>query len=428
MSQLLSKTRLVNRAVCQVGMHHFISVRQLHGCRIVSRIHSPLSAALQQSNRALSGRRIPYDPLVGNTGHGFRKISTETRKAAAPASQTHIKLDSVPPDPSTILDSEEFAKLKWKRALPFTPAVYKELSKARLSAFVILTAMAGYAMAPGAANLVALFWTTAGTGLCVMSANAINQWIEHPYDAQMARTRNRPMVRHALSPLHAFVAGTSAGVIGTGILAAFVNPITAALGFSNIILYTMVYTPLKRTSISNTWAGAVVGAIPPMMGWAACTGALDPGAWVLAAFLYAWQFPHFNALSWNLRADYSKAGYRMASVVDPALNARVSLRYSLAMYGLAYAAPYLGMTSWWFALDFSILNTALTWYAYKFWRSSNDQSARQLFFVTLLQLPIGLALLMIHKFGVVDSKEDEEDGSVENSEQLQPERAQRSEY
>ncbi|KOB77378.1 Uncharacterized protein OBRU01_04200, partial [Operophtera brumata] len=87
--------------------------------------------------------------------------------------------------------------------------------------------------------------------------------------------------------------------------------LTSALGATNLILYTSVYTPMKRMSILNTWLGSVVGAIPPLMGWAGCTGSLDSGALVLAAILYSWQFPHFNALSWNLRPDYSRAGYRM---------------------------------------------------------------------------------------------------------------------
>eukprot|EP00842_Homolaphlyctis_polyrhiza_P004763 jgi/Hompol1/5288/HPOL_002649-RA len=243
--------------------------------------------------------------------------------------------------------------------------------------------MAGYAMAPGATSVVTLLSTMVGTGLCVASANAINQWTEAPYDAQMARTRTRVLVRHALSPAHAFLAGALAGVGGVGILAAAVGPLAAALGGINILIYTCIYTPMKRTSIANTWAGAVVGAIPPMIGWAACTGGLEPGAWILAGILYAWQFPHFNALSWNLRPDYSKAGYRMMSVTDPALNSRVSLRYALALFPLSYAACYWDLTSWWFLIDSSLVNGYMAWCAYVFWRRSNDKSARTLFFSSL---------------------------------------------
>lgn len=248
------------------------------------------------------------------------------------------------------------------------PKLYKELSKAKLGGLVALTAMAGYAMAPGAIDVSSLLYTTVGTTLCISSANAFNQWIEIPYDAQMLRTRNRVLGRRALSPAHAFGFGTLTGISGVTMLATMVNPLTAALGGLNIFLYAGLYTPMKRASIANTWVGAVVGGIPPMMGWAAVTNSLDPGAWVLGALLYAWQFPHFNSLAWNLRADYSKAGYRMMSVTDPKLNARVSLRYTLAMFPLCWALPYLDLTSWLFAVDSTLINGALLYGAVKFWR------------------------------------------------------------
>ncbi|OAJ42915.1 protoheme IX farnesyltransferase [Batrachochytrium dendrobatidis JEL423] len=257
--------------------------------------------------------------------------------------------------------------------------------------------MAGYAMAPGILSVSTLLWTTFGTGLCIASANAINQWIEAPYDAQMSRTRNRVLVRQAMSPSHAFMAGTTSGILGVTVLATLVNPITAVLGATNILIYTCIYTPMKRTSIANTWAGSIVGAIPPLMGWAASTGGIESGALVLAALMYAWQFPHFNSLSWNLRPDYSKAGYRMMCVTDPGLNARVSLRYSIMLFPIAYSAYYVGLVSWWFILDSSLVNGYMAWYAYQFWKDPNNKNARALFFSSLVHLPVFLALLMVHK-------------------------------
>ncbi|KAI9247504.1 UbiA prenyltransferase family-domain-containing protein [Phascolomyces articulosus] len=277
------------------------------------------------------------------------------------------------------------------------PKLYKELSKAKLACLVALTTMCGYAMAPGAASVSTLFYTTVGTTLCISSANAINQWIEVPYDAQMLRTRNRILGRRSITPFHAFSFGTLTGATGVTMLSTMVNPLTAALGAANIFLYTCVYTPMKRSSIANTWVGAVVGAIPPMMGWTAMTNGLEPGAWVLGGLLYAWQFPHFNALAWNLRADYSKAGYRMMAVTDPKLNARVSLRYALAMVPLSLSIPYLGLTSWWFALDSSFANAGLIYGAYRFWKHSNEKTARQLFFGSIIHLPVLMSLLMVHK-------------------------------
>ena len=191
----------------------------------------------------------------------------------------------------------------------FEPKIYLDLTKSKLTMFVLLTTMAGYTIAPGLNTLSVLFMTTAGTGLQIACANSMNQVVERHYDAQMSRTRNRVMVRHAISLHHAFLFGMGSGLAGTMILWT-VNPYCALIGFSNIILYTCVYTPLKRVSIYNTWPGALVGALPPMMGWIASTGTIDMGAILLGLSLFSWQFPHFNALSWNLRPDYARAGYR----------------------------------------------------------------------------------------------------------------------
>ncbi|KAI8602059.1 protoheme IX farnesyltransferase [Dissophora ornata] len=243
--------------------------------------------------------------------------------------------------------------------------------------------MCGYAMTPAADDLPTLLSLTVGTALCITSANAYNQFVEPPYDAQMSRTRNRILVRKAVSPLHAWSFATLTGLGGVGLLAAAVNPLTAALGAANLVLYSSVYTPMKRMSIANTWVGAVVGAIPPMMGWVACTNSLDPEAWLLGAFLYAWQFPHFNSLAWNLRADYSKAGYRMMAVTDPKLNARVSLRYTLALIPLVTLAPYLDMTSWWFAIDGNIVNAVMLAGAANFWRKRDDKTTAPSFCIVI---------------------------------------------
>lgn len=159
----------------------------------------------------------------------------------------------------------------------------------------------------------------------------------------------------------------------------------------------MAYTPLKRFTIINTWIGAIVGAIPPMMGWTAATASLDPGMWLLGGVLFSWQFPHFNSLAWNLKNDYARAGYMMMSVINPGLNARVSLRYSLLLFPISLLAPYLGITTWNFFTVSSLINGYMAVKAYKFWKDSNDSSARQLFFASLVHLPLYLCLMMVFK-------------------------------
>jgi len=212
----------------------------------------------------------------------------------------------------------------------------------------------------------------------------------------MARTRHRVLVKGLISPLHAVLFGLTTGVTGVTLLW-MVNPLTAALGTLNMLLYSVVYTPLKRVSILNTWAGAVVGAIPPMMGWTACTGGLEMGAFVLAGILYAWQFAHFNALSWSLRGDYSRAGYRMMSVTNPALCKRVALRYSIAMIPICTLAPVCDITTWWFALDTLPLNGWLSYLAWRFYKDSDFKSARKLFRFSLFYLPLLMGFMLLNK-------------------------------
>lgn len=197
---------------------------------------------------------------------------------------------------------------------------YMMLSKIRLTSLVVITSMAGYAVAPAAFDPTTFLMCSVGTGLLSGAANSINQFFEVPFDAQMSRTKNRVLVKGYLTPLHAVGFAAVAGASGISLLYYGCNGLTAALGATNLVLYTLVYTPMKRYSILNTWVGSIVGAIPPMMGWAACSGNIGAGAWILAGLLYAWQFPHFNALSWNLRPDYSRAGYRMMAVTDPGKN------------------------------------------------------------------------------------------------------------
>ncbi|XP_036408089.1 protoheme IX farnesyltransferase, mitochondrial-like [Megalops cyprinoides] len=307
-----------------------------------------------------------------------------------------------PPAPGAGPDSsrEERLERQWKemRLSPEDlPEVYSQLSKIKLTALVVTTTAAGYAMAPVPFDPSVFMLASLGTGLASCAANSINQFFEVPFDSNMNRTKNRPLVRGRISPLHAVSFAALCGVTGVSLLTLLVNPLTGFLGALNIFLYTCCYTPLKRLSIANTWVGAVVGALPPVMGWTAATAALDPGALLLGGFLYSWQFPHFNALSWNLREDYSRGGYRMMSVTHPALCRRVALRHSLALVGLSSLAPALGLTSWSFPLVSLPINLYLSHLAFRFFRDSDRGSARRLFFCSLWHLPMLLLLALTCK-------------------------------
>ena len=289
--------------------------------------------------------------------------------------------------------NDALAQLSWRQKLRY----YLRLSKIRLTGLVVLTTMAGFSLAPGEFSAITFGLASVGTMLCSCSANTINQWLEVPFDSQMSRTKNRVLVRGLMSSSHALMFGLAAGTSGLTILFTQVNGLTALLGASTLILYTTVYTPLKRLSIANTWVGSVVGALPPLMGWTACTGTLDPGALILGGILYSWQFPHFNALSWNLRADYSRAGYRMMSVLNPELCRKVTLRHCVSLVALSTLLPLCDVTTWWLALDSLPVNLWFTWLAWKFHKQSDNKSARELFRFSLLHLPILMFLVLVHK-------------------------------
>jgi len=327
--------------------------------------------------------------------------------------------------------------------------VYAQLSKTRLTTLVVLTAMSGVALSPLPATIPVLLSIGVGTALCSASANTLNQMQEIPFDAQMARTRMRPLVRRAISPLHAAGFAFFTGVAGP-VLLWTVNPVTAILGVGNILLYAGAYTWLKRRSVVNTWVGAVVGSIPPLMGWTACGGQLLPSesypvhlfppsmlsglpvdlsfidnplsAFALFMVLFSWQFPHFNSLSHLTRGSYAQAGYHMLSVINPAKNALVSLRHSLLMLPLcSVLVPLSGLTTWTFAITSLVPNAILAKAAWQFWRTGSEKQARALWNHSLWYLPVLLGMMMFHKQGMdltswVGLKEDEKKAN-ENADQ-----------
>ncbi|EDL10390.1 COX10 homolog, cytochrome c oxidase assembly protein, heme A: farnesyltransferase (yeast), isoform CRA_b, partial [Mus musculus] len=291
---------------------------------------------------------------------------------------------------------EKKEERQWKEMKLHTddlPGILARLSKIKLTALVVSTTSAGFALAPGPFDWSCFLLTSLGTGLASCAANSINQFFEVPFDSNMNRTKNRPLVRGQISPLLAVSFATCCAVPGVALLTWGVNPLTGALGVFNIFLYTCCYTPLKRVSITNTWVGAVVGAIPPVMGWTAATGSLDAGALLLGGILYSWQFPHFNALSWGLREDYSRGGYCMMSVTHPALCRRVALRHCLALIALSTAAPVLDITTWVFPVISLPINLYISYLGFRFYVDADRRSSRKLFFCSLWHLPLLLLLM-----------------------------------
>lgn len=274
---------------------------------------------------------------------------------------------------------------------------YLELSKARLTALVLVTTAIGFAVAPrNGFDLLLFVWTVLGTGLSAAGANSLNQWWEVQCDARMERTRRRPIPAGLLTRPHALAVAVAASVLGVGILGLFVNLLTAALGAFVILFYVLVYTPLKRRTPFCTLAGAVCGAIPPMMGWSGATGEIGFGAWVLALLLFTWQIPHFLALAWLYREDYARGGFRMLPAVDPtgrttsglaAVYAAILVPLTAVLFlagigGPVYLAGALALGGAFFLLGLRLI------------RTRSNREARRLFIASIAYLPLILALLV----------------------------------
>lgn len=220
------------------------------------------------------------------------------------------------------------------------------LTKARITLLVVVTTAVGYCLAsPGRIDFPRLLLALVGTGLAASGAAALNQVLEREVDGRMTRTATRPIPSGRMSARRGLMIGVALTAAGVALLATRVNLLTAGLGALTVGLYLGVYTPLKRRTAFNTLVGAVPGAIPPMMGWTAATGAIAPGAWVLFGILYLWQLPHFLAIAWIFREDYARGGFPMLPVVDPdgSITGRQITLYSLALIPVSLSPTLLGL-------------------------------------------------------------------------------------
>lgn len=275
---------------------------------------------------------------------------------------------------------------------------YVELTRPKIAVLELLTVAAAACVAswnaPPAWLLVnALF----GTALVAASASAWNQWLERGSDLRMPRTADRPLPGGRMTGVEVVAFGTATGLAGVAWLAGAVNLLTAFLALLTWFLYVGVYTPLKRRTSLNTAIGAVAGAMPVLLGWAAVGASLNAAAWALFAIVFLWQFPHFMAIAWIYRRDYAAAGMRMLPVVDPtghtagiqALSSAlvlvpISLLPAVELFaGAAYLA-------WALLLGLGLLACSAVFSA---WRT--EPTARLLLRASLVYLPALLLMLML---------------------------------
>jgi len=279
-------------------------------------------------------------------------------------------------------------------------AVFADLVKARLTTLVLLTTLVGFYLGwPGAMNYALLIHTLAATALLAAGASALNQLLERDYDAKMRRTQDRPLPAGRLQPTTVMLIGGVCSVAGLVYLALAVNLLTSVLGAVTLVSYLFIYTPLKRVTWLNTAIGAVPGAFPPLMGWTAARGELTGEGWALFAILFFWQMPHFFAIAWIYRDEYAKAGFKMLPGIDPEgrRTAQQSLSNTLALLAVSLFPFVFKMAGPAYLAGAIILGAGFLGCAVRFSRQLTVPRARQLFFASIIYLPLLLALMVWDK-------------------------------
>jgi heme o synthase len=265
------------------------------------------------------------------------------------------------------------------------------LTKPRLNLLVVLTSAAGYYLGlDHRPSLWPMATAVAGTALVASGAAVLNQVYERTTDALMRRTRLRPLPDGRVAPNDATIYGVALSVAGLALLAVWSNVTAALLALATIVIYLVVYTPMKRRSSISTLVGAVPGALPPLIGWAAARNDLSIGGWTLFLIVFLWQIPHFMAIAWMYREDYRAGGFPMLPVVEPdgRRTGRQAVFYSAALLPLSMLPSLVGVTNllyFWIAF---VLGGALLALSVQFSQQRTDRAARWLFFGSITYLPL----------------------------------------
>jgi len=277
-------------------------------------------------------------------------------------------------------------------------ADFYELTKPRLSFLSVVTALVGYLAADPAKDAAVLLSVLLGTSMAAGGAAVLNQWLEREADARMIRTKERPIPAGRISPLEALIYGLVLSLGGCLLLYAGANALASVLTASTIASYVLLYTPLKRLTTWNTIIGAIPGALPPLIGWAAAEGRISTLGWVLFLILFLWQLPHFFAIAWTHRKDYARGGFVMLSNAD-ATGKKVALQsffFGLALVVISLLPALLGHASWLYGALALIMGGYLLRPAITFLRTdSRDQGARSLFIASICYLPALIVPLVI---------------------------------
>jgi protoheme IX farnesyltransferase len=277
---------------------------------------------------------------------------------------------------------------------------YVTLTKPRLNFLALTTTWAGFYLgSPSVVDKTLLLYTLLGSTAVAAGCGALNQWLETDTDRLMVRTQKRPLPAGRIEGRNAFWFGMVLSIIGIGILEFKTNDLTALLGMCALVSYVVLYTPLKKITSLCTVVGAIPGAIPPIMGWAAAQNQIGPAGWTLFAILFFWQMPHFLAIAWMYKDDYRRAGLPMLTVVDPEGHSAglMAAIYAAALVPASLYPYYLrvsGAVYFWFAL---VLGLAFLWQSILLAKRKTLREAKGLFWMSITYLPLLFIIMVIDK-------------------------------
>lgn len=278
-----------------------------------------------------------------------------------------------------------------------TIASYIELTKPKIAIMVLVMTAFGFFLAtPGVYTPGLLILTLIGTAMAGGGASVLNQYLERDIDARMERTRNRPLPSGDITPQAALYCGVFLAIGGCLLLLFTVNILAAFLALQSTFLYVLVYTPMKRLSWLNTSVGAIPGAMPPLIGWAAATGTLDYRAWILFAILYIWQHPHFYAIAWMYRDDYRAAGLKMLPIVKP--DGRNMFQqvvwFSVLLIPVSLLPTFAHVTGWLYFTGALVTGLAFLATALRFIQTKTHLAAKTVLKASIIYLPALLLLIL----------------------------------
>ena len=277
-------------------------------------------------------------------------------------------------------------------------SAYFELTKPRILNLVLVTTALGFYLGgKGIHNFTLLFFLLLGAALVCAGSGVLNNYVERDFDCKMLRTKNRPIPAGIISPSCALNFGIILILSGLIILYLKVNLLTSFLSLLTAFLYVLVYTPMKRISWLNTTIGSIPGAIPPMGGWAAATGTIDLGAWILFFILFLWQHPHFYAIAWIFKEDYKRGGFKMLPVIEPDGKRTFEqiILFSLILIPVSLLPSLIGLSGPIYLVGSLLLGLQLLFLGRQLTQTKSLADAQKLLKATVIYLPILLVLILV---------------------------------